>query len=94
MKEGKEPRDFGLSFGDIGIIAIAAVFGLCGIYLMVGPSPFGDYFSPKRQAERALQEQQEAKREQQEAKKAAQEPQEDGVVTVGIAPEGKPQRKS
>jgi hypothetical protein len=81
MKEPKELRDYGLSGGDIGIIAIAAVFALCGLYLMVGPSPFGDYFSRKAEPPKQVQQQ-----------KEAAEPQQDGVVTVGIAPEGKPQR--
>jgi hypothetical protein len=81
MKEPKELRDYGLSGGDIGIIAIAAVFALCGLYLMVGPSPFGDYFTKKHEQPQQVQQQQ----------KEAAEPQEDGVVTVGIAPEGKPQ---
>ena len=87
MKDGKESRDFGLSVGDLGVIAIALIFGVCGIYLMVGPSPFGDYFSPKNQQARQQHEQQ----LQQKQQKEAEEPQQDGVVTVGIAPEGKPQ---
>ena len=41
----KSPREFGLSGGDIGIIAIALVFALSGLYLMVGPSPFGALFA-------------------------------------------------
>jgi hypothetical protein len=40
----KSPRDFGLSGGDLGIIAIALVFALSGLYLMVGPSPFAALF--------------------------------------------------
>ncbi len=40
----KESRTFGLSFGDLGVIAIALIFALGSLYLMVGPSIFGDYF--------------------------------------------------
>jgi len=40
----KSPREFGLSGGDLGIIAIALVFALRPLYLMVGPSPFAALF--------------------------------------------------
>jgi hypothetical protein len=45
MSEPKEPRDFGLSGGDIGVIAIALIFTLCAVYLFIGPSPFASLYA-------------------------------------------------
>jgi hypothetical protein len=42
----KEPRHFGLSPGDLGVITIAIVFALGTLYLFIGPSPFAPLFAP------------------------------------------------
>jgi hypothetical protein len=42
----KEPRAFGLSIGDLGVITIAIIFALGTLYLFFGPSPFAPLFAP------------------------------------------------
>ena len=38
--DDNDTRPYGTSPGDLAIIAIALIFSLCGLYLMIGPSPF------------------------------------------------------
>jgi hypothetical protein len=48
MSEPDEPRGFGVSLNDIVVIGLAALFALCGFYLMFGPSPLAPLFEARK----------------------------------------------
>lgn len=41
----KALKEYGLSGGDIGVIAVAIMFALGTLYLFIGPSPFAGFFT-------------------------------------------------
>ena len=86
MSEGeRKQRDFGLHYGDLGVVAMALFFLFGFLWLMFSPAPLKgldkfDQASAKDQAD-SLAKLEKARRQKEIAAAVAS-----GVVTVGIAP--------
>ncbi len=85
----KPPPDFGTDIGDLGVIAIAAVFLVGFLYLMFTPSPTKGLDKFSEAADRAMA-QELAKRSKDAKRQEIDAAVKSGVVTVGIIPPKKP----
>jgi hypothetical protein len=85
MSDPKLPRDYGLHYGDLGIIGIALVCLFGFLYLMFAPAPLKGLDKFEEVADKA-HDQAVAKAEEDQRQQAIKAAEATGVVMVGIAP--------